>query len=281
VSPRVRLGEPFVVDITVTSGKDVVVNLPSPSLAEPFEIVAHRESTAPAENELVDRTFTLSVVAWEPGKKTLPAIPLQMVSGAEVKEVKTDPIEVEVVGIVTEEGARPGGLAGPVSVYERDWRLVYAGGGVLAVLLLWVVGRWLRRKWSRRPHEAAPVVVDLRPPHEIALAKLAALAPPSEDDPRPFYFAMTEIVREYLGARFAFDAMEQTTTELLESLRAIPAAHPHVDGVRAWVEGCDLVKFASFKVPADDARAALADARAIIERSVPPPPVAAPTEVRA
>jgi hypothetical protein len=287
VSPRVRLGEPFLVEITVTSEKDVVVNLPQAALAEPFEIVAHKETSVPAGDGLVDRTFALSVVAWEPGKKTLPAIKLQTVVASEMKEVTTEPLEVEVLGVVAGErpdDLRPGGLAGPVSVYQQDLRLLWIGAGLLGLFVLFFFQRWVRRRLARRVPKVPVPVLDLRPPHEIALAKLAALGVYESGDPRPFYFALTEIVREYLGRRFGFDALEQTTTELLASLDATRAAAPHVADVRGWLEACDLVKFASVKVSGADAQAALDAARRLVERTIPPPPTPeapAAAEVRA
>ena len=39
-------------------------------------------------------------------------------------------------------------------------------------------------------------------------------------DNRPFYFAVSEVIRDYLGARYGFDSLEMTTDELVAELQA-------------------------------------------------------------
>ena len=61
-----------------------------------------------------------------------------------------------------------------------------------------------------------------RPAHEIALERLDRLGAYGfleNADNRPFYFAVSEIIRDYLGGRFGFDSLELTTDELMEELR--------------------------------------------------------------
>src|SRR5207248_1436644 len=60
-----------------------------------------------------------------------------------------------------------------------------------------------------------------RPAHEIALERLDRLGAYGfleNADNRPFYFAVSEIIRDYLGGRFGFDSLELTTDELMEEL---------------------------------------------------------------
>jgi hypothetical protein len=146
--------------------------------------------------------------------------------------------------------------------------LVVGGVGVL-------VGRTLAKR--RRKARPEPRVVDGRPPHEIAFARLKELERSGaldQVDRRPFYFAVTEIVRDFLGRRFGFDALDMTSTELLEAL-AGKAPPPALSGeLERWLGACDLVKYA--RVPADraEAAAALAAAVALVESAKPPPPEA-------
>ena len=61
-----------------------------------------------------------------------------------------------------------------------------------------------------------------RPAHEIALERLDRLGAYGllEDaDNRPFYFAVSEVIRDYLGARYGFDSLEMTTDELVAELQ--------------------------------------------------------------
>ena len=104
----------------------------------------------------------------------------------------------------------------------------------------------------------------------------------SSDDLRPFIFQLSEIIREYLGARFAFDSLELTTEELVLRLRRqvpIQEMRGFVLGeMEGWLAGCDLVKFAKVSPSMAEARGALETGIRMVEstRPRPEPPLPAP-----
>src|SRR5207344_365552 len=86
----------------------------------------------------------------------------------------------------------------------------------LGALITFFVVRKLRARRGDRPGPPP------RPAHEIALERLDRLGAYGflEDaDNRPFYFAVSEVIRDYLGARYGFDSLEMTTDELVDHLR--------------------------------------------------------------
>src|SRR5262249_37094619 len=147
-----------------------------------------------------ERRYDLSVVGWKPGKATLPPIPVTYVSKGkgEVKQIATTPLDVEVTPVLEDpEKAELAANAPPVEVYVKDWTLVYVAGGVGGALLAGGIGVLVGRAVAKRRRKARPAVkiVDLRPAHEIALARLAELERSGaldQVDRRPFYFAVTE-----------------------------------------------------------------------------------------
>jgi hypothetical protein len=79
-------------------------------------------------------------------------------------------------------------------------------------------------------------------------------------DLRPFYFELSEAIREYLGGRFGFDSLEMTTEELVAAMRRVPSkATRGVVGseIEGWLSACDLVKFAKVAPSPEQARGAL------------------------
>ena len=283
--PKVKVGEPFTVLITATAKADVLVNLPATFDAGDFEVLERRETASP---DGAEKRFALAVVAWKPGALKLPGIPITYVpkGKGEVKQIKTAPLDVEVEAVLTEpEKADLRPLAPPVDVLVKDWTLVYVavavGGAVVLGGLVLVLGRVVARR--RRRGTPTPVVVDLRPPHEIALERLRLLERSGrldEVDRRPFYFEVTEIVRDYLGRRFGFDALDKTSRELLDALERAEASPPVRSDVERWLGACDLIKYARVAADHGEAAAALAAAVALVETSRPPAPAPEAADVR-
>jgi hypothetical protein len=289
---KVQLGEPFHLLITVLHKPDMKVELPATlEVGEGFAEMAPRTDTRSVEKDgLVKRTFTLTLGALETGTQTVPGIALGYSVAGEHRQITTTAVSVEVSTVVGngKEELRP--AAQPVTVLERDWTLLWVFGGVagagLLVLALWLV---LRKAQARRPGararsgKTAPPL----PPDEAALARLRALASSGKldvEDRRPVYFELSEIVREYLGARYGFDALELTTLELLAALGTRAPAEV-VTEVGEWLRAGDLVKYARVPSGRDEAAAALAQAVTLVERTrpvvAPATPAAAPVEPRA
>ena len=145
------------------------------------------------------------------------------------------------------------GIKPPVEIpYEWLWLWI-----TLAVLFLVAaaVTAWLllRKKAAMLP----PVVIV--PPHIRAKQRLAE-ALLFISDPNRFCTEVSNTLRFYLEERFTLRAPERTTEEFLVELRSSP--HLTIDqkqSLGAFLESCDLVKFARFE-PTEDSLRQLHDA---------------------
>jgi hypothetical protein len=140
-------------------------------------------------------------------------------------------------------------------------------GGLAALLIL---------KWLRRPRPVPPPPPP-RPPWEVALERL--------DEARhagllqtqrfaEFFDRVNDAVREYLGARFGFDGLESTTDETLRALRRAPAFGLPMPEVAAFLQECDLVKFADVTPTLEECERALSEAERVVRATMP---IAAPS----
>jgi hypothetical protein len=93
-------------------------------------------------------------------------------------------------------------------------------------------------------------------------------------DNRPFYFAVSEVIREYLGARFGFDSLELTTDELCAELRRSAGRELgiHFTEIQGWLSASDLVKFAKVSPTAAESRGTLETAIRFVSSTKPLPP---------
>ncbi len=72
----------------------------------------------------------------------------------------------------------------------------------------------------------------------------------NEADPEPYAVFVSETIRTYLGQRFKTPSTRRTTEEFLRQMQAdagTPLLAAHRDLLRAFLESCDLVKFAHYQ----------------------------------
>jgi hypothetical protein len=228
-------------------------------------------------------TVSLSFVALpkEPGRHqlTLPALPITVArASGDLITLCTRPHPITIED-PTSSTPNPKPKPNPPPRRQREeWTLlkqaVTIGALALTVgaALAWLVGRWLKRP---RPVPPPPPP---RPPWEVAREALHDLRHAGLTREGRFaehFDRVSDIVRRYLGDRYGFDGLESTTREILSELRGTTPRIVVLDDIERFLRQADLVKFARLTPSELECSTALADADAIIERTVPPPTTAA------
>ena len=128
--------------------------------------------------------------------------------------------------------------------------LILAAGLALVGLIALVI--WLIVKYRRRND---PEYIHKDPPHIVALRKLdkyrgnAMWVPEKQKD---FYSGVTDALREYISDRYGVSAMEMTTAEIFEDMKATDAPKELLDELKSLFERADFVKFAKFVASDED-----------------------------
>jgi hypothetical protein len=267
-----HVGDAINLTITAIGRRGVAVNLPGTITLDPFSVLDRKESEQDLGDGKMRREFTLVVAAYEPGQVEIPSVEVTYLgTGGEIRTAKTSAIAIKIASLIANE-PEPAlkDIAPPVPVQQQDLLLAYIAGGLLAALigalLTWLIVRKLRSRVLLRPGPPP------RPAHEVALEKLDRLGAYGflEDaDNRPFYFAVSEVIREYLGARFGFDSLELTTDELIAELRRSAGREVLLGEVQGWLSACDLVKFAKISPSVAEARGTLETAILIVTSTRP------------
>jgi hypothetical protein len=234
-----------------------------------------------------ETTVDLPLVALpsEPGRHslTLPPVPIVIArASGDVVTLCTKPHSLVVDDpTASTPDAQPRGNPPPRSQRE-EWVMLeralawgalgVAVGGVLA---------WMAYRWTKRPKPVPPPPPP-RVPWEVALERLhevrhAGLLETSRF--ADFFDRVNDAVRQYLGARFGFDGLESTTDETLAALRRVPSFGIPMPELVAFLEQCDLVKFADLTPTQGECERALSEAERVVRstmprtgRPTPPPP---------
>jgi hypothetical protein len=278
---EVHVGDPINLTITAIGRRGIAVNLPSTIALDPFTVLDRKEAEQDLGDGKLRREFTVVAATYEPGQVEMPAVEVTYLGKTgEVRTARTAPIPIKIASLIANEPEpQLKDIAGPVAVRQQDLLLAYIAGGLLAAalgaLLTWLIVRRLRGRALQRPGPPP------RPAHEIALEKLDRLGAYGfleNADNRPFYFAVSEVIREYLGARFGFDSLELTTDELIAELRRAAGRELILGQIQGWLSSCDLVKFAKISPSVSEARGTLETAIMIVSTTRPRVEVAPPGE---
>lgn len=178
-------------------------------------------------------------------------------------------------GIVALAGTPPllEPMHGPVDIpWLEPWQwALLAGAGLLAVAVFvrWLVGRLRRR----------PVVVPPTPREKAVAALAAARATMDSASPYAFSILISDILRTYAAEQFQVAATTQTSPEFLAALvRRAAVSETDRIALAAFLETCDLVKFARADAGPAECGRLLDEAGAFVDRAAnpaQPPPLPA------
>lgn len=169
----------------------------------------------------------------------------------EAKSLNTSPLKLEVREVITEDIKDIRDIKGPLDI-SWNWRPLARAVAILIALLVagWAIYRLVRRWRMGRRNLLSDEPEVILSPEEEALAALENLREAGWEDIKLFYSELSDILRRYVGRRYQFQAMEQTSEELEEHLKYKDIAEKPFEIVKNVLISSDLVKFARY-IPAE------------------------------
>ena len=213
-------------------------------------LVLERRPVSPTSDTSSSTAFVVS--KYDSGLAKFPSVDFSVAIPGEPapRTVSTNPVmlTVRTVPVDTSKDFRDlkPPMAIPMSLAEI---LSYAGALVLIAALVYFGWRLWKRRKARKSGEP-DYVPPPRPAHEIAFEQLALLKEKKlwqQGLVKPYYSEATEIFRRYLENRYAMQAMEETTDEILAGLRKLRFPDEMSGRAERILRRADLVKFAKFE----------------------------------
>jgi hypothetical protein len=154
----------------------------------------------------------------------------------------------------------------PDFIADYWWIILLALLVVLAVVLVVLLRK--KKVISILPQKK-PV-----PPYELAIQALMHLKEAKlceSGREKEFYTRLTEILRTYLQQRFGINAMEMTTTQIMQQVKGLETTRSSSDLMKQILEMADFVKFAKVRPIPDDNVKSFNMAMRFVEDTKPAP----------
>ena len=155
--------------------------------------------------------------------------------------------------------------------YLPDWATDYGIWILLALVViggaLYVYFKWIKQGKIPLLPKRKPV-----PPYNLAMQRLQHLGAEKlceRGEEKEYYTRLTDILRSYLDGRFGINAMEMTSTQIIESLRKNPDTRASEPMMQKILEIADFVKFAKVRPLPEDNKLAMDSAVRFVEETKP------------
>lgn len=203
---------------------------------------------------LLDIRGSIVVTSFDEGIYELPSIAVGRVnSEGGLDTLVFDPLKLEVKTMPVDTAVFvphdiKGQIRYPVTFSEvLPWILLSLLGVAIVILAVYLI-----RKYGRGRSEQS---VRQEPAHIVALRKLDRYrgnrmwAPQQQ---KMFYSGVTDVLREYMEARYGISAMEMTTAEIFSEMKSVDLSEAMLADLKELFERADFVKFAKFVASDED-----------------------------
>jgi len=235
-----------------------------------LEVVEKGKIDTVKQGNIVTYRQRLLITGFDSGVFKIPAFVFSVIpnSGA-AYTIQTDsfPLLVQTVPVDTTKGFK--GIKGIIYVKSswRDYIWLIIGGIVFIVLIIFVVLYFVRNR-KTKPLPQGPVET-LQDYTLRLLTALEARQLWQKKQVKEYYVELTDIVRNYIEARFQTAAMELTTDEMLAKTLEIKEMQPYHDLLAQILSTADLAKFAKFQPLPQEHTDAMEKAKIFVTTSRP------------
>ena len=269
-STSIKVGDPIHIRFEISAPNNIRVLIPSfgDSLSKGVEVLKKIQVDSANKS---NRQWVMEVTSYDSGKQVIPSLPFVFISGNKNDTLFSDSLKINVSLLPTDSTKVLADIKQPVNVpltfKEVLPFLIWGVGGLLFIILIvWLIYR-LRSKKSILPN-----FKKIEPAHVRALRNLQSL----KDEKlwqngfvKEYYTRMSDIVRLYLEERFAIQALEQTTSEIIKELEQSNQIVSYKQEIVEILEMSDLAKFAKVHPEEKENVRCLEMAVAFVQNTIP------------
>lgn len=271
----VRIGDPFTVTIGIRAPRGATIEFPrstdSSSAIQSLDPVQVRISP---DQSAVEQFASYRVAAWDVGTQRVRLDDAIVRLNGVARRVSLSGDSVFIKSVLPADTAqrvpKPPRALFELGVFPWWLWLLIAAAIIALILLVWW---WMRR----RRRLSSPVIVDPFARAESEFQRIEGLGLLEAGERGRYVTLTTEVLRDYLAARYSDAGLWLTSTELTHTTRTFPFVPQ--DRLTRVLTDVDFIKFARRPVSTDRARELGREARGIVahEHAASQPPPAPPS----
>ncbi len=241
---QILIGEQFTLTIVVDDPNGEMGNWPiAGDTINKFEII----NAGPVDSNNAQLRQEIILTLFDSGYYVIEPIPFVF----EDKELKTEPITIQVNTIVVDAEADIMDIKAPIQAPFNIWDywiiIAIAMGVALLIATTIFVYSWLTSAEEEKVVEPPkPLIL----PFDKAIKALSIIQEERAWDtekPKQYYIRLTNVIREYLEEEYQIPAMEFTTDETLSATKTLKITEAEREDLKQLFTQADLVKFAKAK----------------------------------
>ena len=257
-SIEMLIGEQVHVTVTATmkegAKSEFPVFKPTQELIPGVEVLNSTELGAKGkENGFIDRSVVYTLTSFDDTLYYLPPFVVKV----DGKPYESKSLALKVVGVEVDT-LHTENFFGPKDVQDNpfqwsDWSLLFWLSVVLLVLMAVVYYLYLRLR-DNKPIITRIRIVKRLLPHQKAMKEIEQIKADkmqNSENAKEYYTKLTDTLRKYIEDRYGFNAMEMTSSEIIDRLEKalagdVQAAETMKAELRQLFMTADLVKFAKY-----------------------------------
>ena len=251
-SIQIFVGQQAHVTLTATAKENAKVEFPQfkpmEYITPGVEVLDRRElEQQPQDNGFVSRSMVYTMTSFDDTLYYIP--PMTVKIDGKPYESKSLALKVLTIEVDTLHAEQ---FFGPKDVQDNpfqwsDWSLPFWLSVLMLVLLAAAYYLYLRLR-DNKPIISHIRIVKRLLPHQKAMKEIEQIKADkmvSSENSKEYYTKLTDTLRKYIEERYGFNAMEMTSSEIIEKLMA-SQDQKALDELRQLFTTADLVKFAKY-----------------------------------
>lgn len=280
IDPKeVLIGQPATLILQINHQPNVTIFWPNTDVEIPIdsdrvvEILSKTKIDTVLTGGFMQQKLTMQITAWDTGFYIIPPFNFLYQTPTDTAPISLQNypvlLQVNTIAVDTTQAFR--GLKDPIDAPFSIWEYKYHIIGAAVALILLAFMFYIMFRKVEVAGKTAPK--PKRPAHEVAMEKLQALEGAKlwqQGDLKTYYSGVSDIMREYLEARFRFLAVESTTDEIFGNLDKLKLPAKHRDQLKEMFTLSDLAKFAKVQPVPDDHLNAMRIAKEFVNQTQKP-----------